>query len=143
MCSSDLAGRALDTTAGSIGWIVNPLVLPPIFFVWLTWVLGWPTDRIVAAGILVTAWLTLVPFAVLIVLVSTGRAESFEVRHRERRVAPYVAGITVGMLAAASAAVLDWPSEPFMVPLLLVFARRHIAASSNIASPIRQRRTRV
>jgi len=79
--------------ANALSYVLNPLVLPPVAFALAQWHLG--------AGGLEIGWTLLVslvffcigPLLYILGMVRRGRAESLEVRVRERRTAVFAVGI--------------------------------------------------
>lgn len=105
--------------ANAVSYVLNPLVFPPIAFALI--------DAHFGAGPAGVAWtfgvsavfFCLVPLFYVLGMVRMGRAESLEVRRRERRFSAFV----VGIVSYAVGALLLWRTvEGPALPLIVAFA---------------------
>lgn len=108
--------------ANAVSYVLNPLIFPPVAFALL--------DAHFGAGPVEVAWtfgvsavfFCLVPLFYVLGMVRTGRAESLEVRNRERRLKPFLVGIasyTVG--AVLLAVTVEGPALPLIVAFAALF----------------------
>ncbi len=111
----------LTQTAWVLGYLVNPMVLPPALFWWMTAGMGWDSDSIVAVTLLVAFFLGLIPISLVGWLVFRGKAETVEVRDQTKRMPAFIATFLSGFAAILVAAYMDWPSDGIVAPLLVVF----------------------
>lgn len=104
--------------AHAVGMTINPLVLPPLFFIWVLLRLGWPVEDVTRAATIVGFFLTLVPLGALLWMLRSGLTDTIEVRSRARRGLPFVAALVGGLSALAIALSVTWPTGPIVEPLL-------------------------
>ena len=105
--------------ANAVSYLLNPLVLPPISFALI--------DAHFGAGPAGVAWtfgvslvfFCLVPLLYVVGMVRTGRADSLEVRRRERRLGPFL----VSVASYLAGALLLWRTvEGPALPVIVAFA---------------------
>lgn len=88
--------------ANVLSYVINPLVLPPLAFAFILWHFGAPHAEIVLVALIALVFFCLLPLGYLIWLVRRGGAETIEVRHRDKRIRPFLVGTgfyVVGMIA--------------------------------------------
>ncbi len=107
--------------ATAIGYIISPLILPPLFFLWLTHGLAWPRDATIQATTLALIFLGILPLILIIWMVRTGEAQTLEVRDRTKRLPAFAWAVAFGIVAVVAAANLNWPQTGVMPILLTVF----------------------
>jgi hypothetical protein len=107
--------------AWALGYLINPMILPPALFWWLTAGLGWEPDAVLAAVLLVAFFLGLVPISLVGWLVYRGKAETVEVRDQHKRLPAFIAAFLSGVTAILVAALMDWPVAGVLWPLLAIF----------------------
>jgi PAP2 superfamily len=107
--------------ATAIGYIISPLLLPPLFFWWVSAGLGWPAPAVLKAAGLALVFLGILPLILIIRMVATGQAKTIEVRDGTKRLPAFLWAVAFGIAAILVATRLEWP-EPAVIPaLLLVF----------------------
>lgn len=97
------------------------MVLPPLYFWWVTSGLGWPAPAVWRATGIALVFLGLLPLLLVLFMVLFGRARTLEVRDRRLRTPAFLVSVGFGLGAAALAARLDWPSAGVVPALLLIF----------------------
>ena len=97
------------------------MVLPPLFFWWLTTGLAWPAQAVWRATGIALGFLGLMPLALVAYMVLRGPARTLEVRDRALRTPAFVASVGMGLAAVIVAARLQWPEAGIIPALLLVF----------------------
>lgn len=112
---------AAEVFARAVAYTINPIVLAPLFFGWVLHRSGWPTTDVVLAVVLTTAGLSLVPLAILVWMVRTGRAESLEVRARERRTPAFLAAVSGAAVVLFTSPAFEWPTPALLEPLVGCF----------------------
>lgn len=114
---SDYGYRA----ANFLSYFLNPLVLPPVGFGLILWHFGAPPAEIALVTLVALVFFCLIPLAFVIRMIRRGEAESLEVRRQERRLKPFLVGITsyaVGMIVMALAGTT---AVPLLVALALLY----------------------
>lgn len=105
--------------ANAISYALNPLSLPPIAFALLDAHFGAPAGQIAATFGISLAFFCLIPLGYTIWMVRAGRAESLEVRQRERRLALFLVGIGSYVVGT----VLLWQTvQGPALPIIVTFA---------------------
>ncbi|MEO0559257.1 MAG: hypothetical protein AAF170_13855 [Bacteroidota bacterium] len=105
--------------ANAVSYILNPLVLPPVAFALLDAHFGAPGLGVLWTFTVSAVFFCFVPLFYILGLVRRGRAESLEVRRRERRVGPFL--VSLGSYAIGAILLgltIDGPARP----LILAFA---------------------
>ena len=108
-------------TANALSYVVNPLVLPPVGFGLILWHFGAPGWEIALIVAVALVFFCLIPLAYVIRMIRRGETESLEVRQRESRLKPFLAGIgsyAVGMVVMAFAGTT---AVPLLVALALLY----------------------
>ena len=105
--------------ANAVSYILNPLALPPIAFTLIDAHFGaTPAELAWTLGVS-TVFFCVVPLLYVLGMVRQGRADSLEVRARERRPAP----LLVGVASYALGTLLLWRTvEGPALPLIVAFA---------------------
>jgi hypothetical protein len=111
----------MKTFATAIGYVISPLILPPLFFLWLSDSLAWPPAVVAQATTLALVFLGILPLGLIIWMVKTGEAKTLEVRDRTKRLPAFAWAVAFGIAAVAVAANLDWPQAGVIPVLLTVF----------------------
>lgn len=119
--SSPTRRDPLTRLAWGIGYLINPLVLPPLFFGWLTGSMAWPSGAVWKATGLAALFLGLLPLITVLVLIAFGGARTLEVRDRAKRTPAFLAAVGFGVGAVLAAAWLEWPQQNVLPALLAVF----------------------
>lgn len=101
--------------------MISPLILPPLFFLWLSDGLAWPPRDVVEATFIALVFLGILPLLLIIRMVRTGEAKTLEVRDRTKRLPAFAWAVAFGIAAVAVAANLDWPQTGVIPVLLTVF----------------------
>ncbi len=107
--------------ANVLSYFFNPLVLPPVGFGLILWHFGAPGAEIAWIVGVALVFFCLIPLAYVIRMIRRGEAESLEVRRQERRLKPFLVGITsyaVGMVVMATTGTT---AVAFLVALALLY----------------------
>lgn len=104
-----------------LGYIISPLILPPLFFWWMAVGLGWPAMAVAIATALPLVFLGLLPLAVIAWMVIWGDARSLEVRDRTKRLPAFLWAVGFGVAGVVAATLLSWPHPGVMPALLAIF----------------------
>lgn len=107
--------------ANVLSYVLNPLVLPPVGFALILWHFGAPGAEIALIAGVSLVFFCLIPLAYVIRMIRRGEAETLEVRRQERRLKPFLVGITsyaVGMVVMATAGTT---AVAFLVALALLY----------------------
>ena len=83
-----------------VSYVINPLVLPPVFFWWLGDSLDMPAEVTWTLVGLAVGFLGLLPLCVVAWMVWRGRAETLEVRDRSKRLPIFLWTVGFGATAA-------------------------------------------
>lgn len=105
--------------ANAVSYILNPLVLPPVAFTLIEAHFGARGLEVLGTLVLTTVFFCLVPLLYILGLVRRGRADTLEVRQRERRLGPFLVSLTS---YAIGAILLGLTVEGPARPLILAFA---------------------
>lgn len=105
--------------ANAVSYLLNPLVFPPIAFTLIDAHFGGGPAQVAWTFGVSVVFFCLVPLFYVLGMVRMGRAESLEVRRRERRFSVFV----VGVVSYAVGALLLWRAvEGPALPLIVAFA---------------------
>lgn len=107
--------------ATAVSYLINPLVLPPVGFGLVLWHLGAPAGEIARIVAVALVFFFLLPLAFLVHLARRGEVESIEVRRRERRLKPFLAGIAFCSAGVAAVAAAGQTAVPLLVALALLY----------------------
>lgn len=107
--------------ANVVSYVINPLVLPPIGFGLILWHFGAPGWEIAWIVAVALVFFCLVPLAFLIRLIRRGEVETLEVRRRERRLKPFLAGIASYAVGIVVMAATGRTAVPLLVALALLY----------------------
>ncbi|MEM6782278.1 MAG: hypothetical protein AAF624_00900 [Bacteroidota bacterium] len=115
-------GRPLSyRVATALGFLINPLVLPPTGFGLTLAHFGASGGEIAWIVSIGVVFFGLVPLAYIGWMVATGRARSVEVRERDKRTSPLAAGIIGYIVGVILIATTGQTAVPLLVALALTF----------------------
>lgn len=107
--------------ATAIGFLINPLVLPPISFGLVLAHFGATGGEIAWIVTVAVVFFGLVPLGYIGWMVATGRARSVEVRERGKRTGPLAAGVIGYLVGIVVMALTGTTAVPLIVALALTF----------------------
>ena len=108
--------------ANAVSYLLNPLVLPPVAFALLDAHFGARGLEVLWTFAVSAVFFCLVPLLYILGLVRRGRAESLEVRQRERRLGPFLVSVVSYLIGTVLLAlVVDGPALPLIVTFAAIF----------------------
>lgn len=108
--------------ANAVSYILNPLVLPPVAFALLDAHFGARGLEVLWTFSVSAVFFCLVPLFYILGLVRRGRAESLEVRQRERRLGPFlVSMVSYALGTALLALTVDGAARPLIVAFASIY----------------------
>jgi|GEM_PF-204564 len=107
--------------ANALSYVINPLVLPPIGFGVILWHFGAPAAEVAWVVAVALVFFCAIPLGYLVWLVRRGGAESIEIRQREERLRPFLAGIASYAVGVAVLAATGQTALPLLIALALLF----------------------
>lgn len=119
--------------ARTVGYVVNPLILPPLLFTVLAALFGAPPREIVGVALLALIFLTLVPTTSLVWMVRSGRAATLDISDRKARAMPFAAGLAGTAALALALGTFAQTARSFMLAVaLLLLVNTAILAIVNL-----------
>lgn len=110
---------ASDLLAGIISWVINPLVLPVISVGLVAYWGGGSGSEVAQVAFLGSVFFALIPGGIVWLLLRMGRVDSLDIRVRQNRIVPFIAGVASfagGVLALGG---VDTPATTLIVALTL------------------------
>lgn len=105
----------------AVGYVISPLILPPLFFWWLSDGIQWPGEAVLKATGIAFFFLGLLPLLLIIRMVMTGEAKTLEVRDRTKRLPAFAWSVVFGIIAVGVSANMEWPRPAVLPALFAVF----------------------
>jgi hypothetical protein len=105
----------------AVGYVISPLILPPLFFWWLAQGIAWPTEAVFKATAIAFVLLGLAPLILIVWLVISGEAKTLEVRDRTKRLPAFAWAIGFGLVAVVVSANVSFPQPSVLPALFAVF----------------------
>lgn len=114
--------------ANAVSYILNPLVLPPVAFALLEAHFGAPGLEVLSTFVITTVFFCLVPLFYILGLVRRGRAESLEVRQRDRRLGPFLVSLVSYAIGATLLGLtVDGPARPLILAFAAIYPVNTVA----------------
>ena len=85
--------RPSELIAEIISWVINPLVLPVISVALVAWWGGGSGSEVALVSFLGGIFFALIPGGIVWVLLRMGRVDSMDIRMRQKRLVPFIAGV--------------------------------------------------
>lgn len=111
--------RPSELIAEIISWVINPLVLPVISVALVAWWGGGSGSEVALVSFLGGIFFALIPGGIVWVLLRMGRVDSMDIRMRQKRLVPFIAGVASfagGLLALAG---VHTPAATLIIALTL------------------------